>query len=98
MSLRIHHNQELDELRDSVRKIAEDMANPPKRKSSAAPLGADKHCIRVQKMYQNEQLAVAKFDKVEFSANGINYEGRRLHTAEFPDELILIVDDLKEKK
>ena len=99
MSLRINHKPEtIEDLRDEIADICKNMLHPPQRKASSAPLGVDKHCIRVQKMFPNEQLAVAKFDKIEFTANGVNYEGKRLQTAEFPDELILIVGELQEKK
>jgi hypothetical protein len=65
------------------------------RKSSVAKLSDGRHCIRIQKFHANEKLTVGENGNAPFSAEGKTYESKIQAIAEFPDEMIVIVADLK---
>ena len=63
-----------------------------KRKTQVAMTSLRQACLRVEKMYANEQLTIGEGDLVEFEAAGQHYAGRKVSTTIFPDEIIIILE------
>lgn len=95
MRIQTEKDREITSICHELDDIMARMKSTVHRKQSAAKMNDGRHCIRIQKFHANEKLELSTKDKVEFTVGKNNYEGNLQATAEFPDELILIIGDLK---